>query len=142
MYVYTWFLQCCYGIIDSLLDSSELLGPLVDCVDVSAAPSDPGHLQVSNSHLPYAHNRCYCTRENLVGEKLANREPFAKIFLANIHRHTESIYGICTDCCLFAKFSSPIAFTCMVRQNFPRQIFAVYGIFEYVSYYITSHLHM
>ena len=31
-----------------LLDSSgELLGPLVNCVDVTAAPSDPGHLQVS-----------------------------------------------------------------------------------------------
>ena len=29
-----------------LLDSSELLGPLVNCVDVTAAPSDPGHLQV------------------------------------------------------------------------------------------------
>ena len=35
-----------------LLDSSELLGPLVDCVDVSAAPSDLGHLQVSTGHLP------------------------------------------------------------------------------------------
>ena len=35
-----------------LLDSSELLGPLVDCVDVSTAPSDPGHLQVSTDYLP------------------------------------------------------------------------------------------
>ena len=35
-----------------LLDSSELLGPLVDCVDVSTAPSDPGHLQVSTGYLP------------------------------------------------------------------------------------------
>ena len=36
-------------------------------------------------------------------------------------------YGICTDCSLFANFSSPIAFTCTVHQNFPRQIFPVYG---------------
>ena len=35
-----------------LLDNSELLGPLVDCVDVSAAPSDSGHLKVSTDHLP------------------------------------------------------------------------------------------
>ena len=43
----------------------------------------------------------------LVGKKLvnlANHEPFAKIFLANIHRYTENKYGICTDCCFFAKF--------------------------------------
>ena len=36
-------------------------------------------------------------------------------------------YGMCTDCSLFAKFSSPIAFTCMVYQNFPHQILPVYG---------------
>ena len=41
-------------------------------------------------------------RENLAN--LANHEPFAKIFLTNIHRYTENLYGICTDCCLFAKF--------------------------------------
>ena len=34
---------------------------------------------------------------------LANCEPFAKFF-ANIHRYTENVYGICTDCCLFANF--------------------------------------
>ena len=57
-----------------------------------------------------------------------NRELFTKIFLANIHRYTENVFSICTDCSLFTKFSSPIAFTCMVRQNFPHQIFPVYDI--------------
>ena len=51
----------------------------------------------------------YCTVHGkiLVGEKLTNlgnREPFAKIFLTNIHRYAENVYGICTDCRLFAKF--------------------------------------
>ena len=43
----------------------------------------------------------------LVGEKLANlvnHELFAKIFLINIHRYTENVYGICTDRSLSAKF--------------------------------------
>ena len=57
-----------------------------------------------------------------MGEKLANlasHELFTKIFLANIHRYTENVFGIYTDCSLFTKFSSPITFTCMVHQNFP-----------------------
>ena len=45
----------------------------------------------------------------LAGEKLANRELFAKIFLANIHRYTENVSGICTDCSL------------CILKNFPRQ---------------------
>ena len=43
----------------------------------------------------------------LAGEKLANlanREPFTKILLANIHRYTENVYAIYTDCSLFTKF--------------------------------------
>ena len=50
----------------------------------------------------------YRTQQILVGGKLvnlANRELSIKIFLANIHRYTENVYGICTDCCLFTKFS-------------------------------------
>ena len=53
----------------------------------------------------------------LVEEKLVNlaiRESFAKIFLANIHRYTENIYGICTDCCLFTKFFLTKYFLCTV----------------------------
>ena len=42
-------------------------------------------------------------RKILVGEKLVNRELFAKIFLAIIHRYMEKVYGI-SYCCLFAKF--------------------------------------
>ena len=41
----------------------------------------------------------------LAGEKLVNltnREVFAKIFLANIHRYTENVFGKCTDVSLFA----------------------------------------
>ena len=49
----------------------------------------------------------YHTLENFGREKLVNLEngePFAKVFLTNIHRYTENVYGISTDCCLFAKF--------------------------------------
>ena len=55
----------------------------------------------------------------LVGEKSANRELFAKIFLTNIHRYTENVFGICTDCSLFTKFFLTNSFTCTVHQNFP-----------------------
>ena len=44
---------------------------------------------------------------------------FAKIFLTNIHRCTENVFGICTDCSLFTKFSLPIAFIFMACQIFP-----------------------
>ena len=40
----------------------------------------------------------------MAGGKLANlvnRELFAKIYLADIHRYTKIIFGICTDCSLF-----------------------------------------
>jgi len=45
------YFQCCYGIIDLLLDSTELLGPLVNCVDVSAAASDPSTIQVDVTNV-------------------------------------------------------------------------------------------
>ena len=35
---------------------------------------------------------------------LANRELFTKIFLTNIHKYTENVFGICTVCSLFANF--------------------------------------
>ena len=35
---------------------------------------------------------------------LANHELFTIIFLTNIHRYTENVFGISTDCSLFAKF--------------------------------------
>ena len=35
---------------------------------------------------------------------LANCELLIKIFLTNIHRYTENVFGIYTDCSLFAKF--------------------------------------
>ena len=52
---------------------------------------------------------------------LANCELFAKIFLTNIHRYTEDVFGIAH----LPNFSSPIVYiiTCMVCQNF-----SVYGI--------------
>ena len=37
-------------------------------------------------------------------ENLASHELFAKIFLSNIDRYTENVFGICTDRILFAKF--------------------------------------
>ena len=57
----------------------------------------------------------------LAGEdltNLVNHELSAKIFLTNIHRCSENVFGIYTDCSLFANFSSSIAFICMVRQIF------------------------
>ena len=50
---------------------------------------------------------------------LANRELFAKIFPTNIHRYTQNVFGIYTDCSLFTKFFLANSFICMVRQNFP-----------------------
>ena len=61
----------------------------------------------------------------LAGEKLVNCELFTKIFLANIHKN---VFGICTDCRLFLKFSLPIAFTCIGRQNFHPPNISVYSI--------------
>ena len=56
-------------------------------------------------------------------KQLANRELFAKIFVANIHRCTENLFSIRI---VFAKFF--LTNTCMVCQNFPLcQIFRVYG---------------
>ena len=70
--------------------------------------------------------------EILVGEKLVNCEPFAKIFLAYIHRYTENIYGVCTDCSLFTKFFLANSFYLHAYIWFtkilPHQIFPVYGI--------------
>ena len=40
----------------------------------------------------------------LAVEKLANCELFAKIFITNIHRYTENVFDICTNCSLFVKF--------------------------------------
>ena len=45
-----------------------------------------------------------CTWDIFGGGKLMNGELFAKTFLTNIHRYTENVFGICTDCSLFAKF--------------------------------------
>ena len=60
-------------------------------------------------------------RKILIGEKLvnmANHELFAKIFLTNIHRYTAYLaYALTVD--YLPNFSLPIAFTCMVRHNFP-----------------------
>ena len=41
-----------------------------------------------------------------------------------IKKFTKNVLGICTD--YSPKFSSPIAFTCMVCQNFSCQVFPVY----------------
>ena len=55
-------------------------------------------------------------RKILVGEKLVNCQPFAKIFLTNVHRYIKNVFGICTDYSLFAKSFLTNSFTC-VRQN-------------------------
>ena len=69
---------------------------------------------------------CTVHGKHLAAEKLANSvncEPFNKIFLANSYRCTKNWFGICTDCSLFDKFSSPIAFTCIGRQIFLTKYF-------------------
>ena len=64
---------------------------------------------------------------------LENHEPFAKIFLAD----TWKIYmaNVLTVAFL-PNFSLPIVFTCVVCQNFPYQIFPMYGIAIATSYLI------
>ena len=54
----------------------------------------------------------YRTQEYLVWEKMVNHQVFAKIFLANIHRYTEIVFGICSYelTSLFAKFFLAISF--------------------------------
>ena len=63
---------------------------------------------------------------------LANRELFTKFSLTNMHGYIESVFGICTDCSLFAKiflansfyaFNLPVWFA----KIFPCQIFSMYG---------------
>ena len=65
----------------------------------------------------------YSTWENFAGEKLmylANREQFAKIFLTNIHRYIENVFGMCTDFSTnffansFYLYGSPKLFPCTV----------------------------
>ena len=72
------------------------------------------------------------TWENFGREKLANlvnRQPFAKIFLAIIHRYTENLLAIHTDFSLFIKV---VLTNSMVHQKFPHQIFPMYGNFVIV----------
>ena len=64
-------------------------------------------------------NFCTIHGKILAGEKLANLANIELFTIANRYRYTENVFGVSTDCSLFAKVSSPIAFTCMVRQNFP-----------------------
>ena len=50
---------------------------------------------------------CTAHRKIVAAEKLANFENlalFAKIFIAIIHRYTENVFSICTNCNLFANF--------------------------------------
>ena len=57
---------------------------------------------------------------------LANCELFTKIFLANVHRYTENVFGMCTDSSLFIKiFLANTAFTCIVwfGKIFPAKVF-------------------
>ena len=57
-------------------------------------------------------------RKILVGENLGKLWVISQNFLTNIHRYTENVFGLCTDCSSLAKFLSPVAFTFMVHQNF------------------------
>ena len=82
-------------------------------------------------------NRTTVHGKILVGENLANHDPFAKIFLANIHRYTESIYGICALTIAYSpNFSSPIALPAWFSKIFPRQIFPMYSIQHFCGFSI------
>ena len=50
---------------------------------------------------------------------LVNHELIAKIFIANIHRYTKNVFGICTYCTYSSNCSLPTAFNCMVCRNLP-----------------------
>ena len=65
---------------------------------------------------------CTVHKKILVGKKLVNfmnRELFAKIFLANISDTPKMYLAYALTVAYLPSFSLPIAFTCMVRQNFP-----------------------
>ena len=67
-------------------------------------------------------NIIYHTWEILVGKKLANLancEPFAKIFLTNIHRYTETYMAYALTVAYSPNFFLPIPITYMIHQNFP-----------------------
>ena len=73
--------------------------------------------------------------KTLAGKKLlnlVNHELFTKIFLTNIHRHTEMYLAYALAVAYLPNFSSPIAFTCMVDQIFPTKYFpcTVYPVFS------------
>ena len=71
----------------------------------------------------------YRTWKNFGGKKLAslaNRELFAKIFLASVHKYTKNVFSICTDYIAYLpNFSLPIAnFYLYSLPNFsPTKIF-------------------
>ena len=68
-------------------------------------------------------------RKYLVGEHFGKFGEFAKIFLINIHRHAEMHLAYKLIVAHSPNVSSPTAFTIMVHQNFPHQIF-VYGSYS------------
>ena len=74
----------------------------------------------------------------LVGRKLTNLvncKLFTKIFLANIHRYTKNVFGICTDCSLFAKCFHTNSFYLYGSPKFsPAKTFLVYSMCSYLVY--------
>ena len=64
----------------------------------------------------------YRTQEYFCEGKLMNRELFAKFFLAKIQVYQEWTVAY------LPKSSFPIAFICMIHQNFPLPNFPMYGI--------------
>ena len=74
-----------------------------------------------DSNIPHTGNIWH--RKNW--QNLANYELFTKIFLTNIQK---MYLAYALTVAYSPNFSSPIAFTCMVHQNPPRQIFPMYSI--------------
>ena len=70
---------------------------------------------------------------------LANHELITNFFLTNIHRYTENVFGTYMHWLKLTyspNFFLPIAFTCMICQNYPYQNFPVYGNHSVVSFYV------
>ena len=78
-------------------------------------------------HHRNQHNTVH--RKILAGKKLANlanNKPFAKIFLINLHGYTENV-RIWLTVVYSPNFSSPIALTCIIYQNFSPPNFSMYS---------------
>ena len=70
-----------------------------------------------------------------IGESL-----FAKIFLAKVQKYTENVFGICTDCSLFAKFFLANSLYLYGLPKFPLPEFSI-TVYMYIIDFQYQYIH-